>query len=158
MHKRTYFTTYWGAGWPDPKWLARYFLTSVGHHQFFESGNDSWGLTAEGVDGTEHLQPTKGRVDVDLTILGNLDHGILLNYRKWGGGLVQSYYSRGDLKKLFEWVTTVHGDRMPVGLYVPFETAWKAVKEFMENNGALPNSIEWISAKDIPTAAFPFDK
>jgi hypothetical protein len=44
---------------------------------------------------------------------------------------------------------------MPIGLFIPFEEAWKAVKEFMERDGALPRSIAWISSKDIPEEAFP---
>ena len=50
---------------------------------------------------------------------------------------------------------TAHGDKMPIGLFIPFETAWKAVKEFMECDGALPKSIEWIAGGDIPDDAFP---
>jgi hypothetical protein len=155
MRKYTYFDTLDGPGWPDGRWLERYFLTAAGQRQFFASGNDSWGLSAEGVDGTNHLQPNRGRIDINLTILGNADHGVLLFYRKWGGGVRQTYYSKGDVKRLFEWVTTAHGDRMPVGLFIPFETAWKAIKQFMEIKGALPTSIDWLSDKEIPAAAFP---
>jgi hypothetical protein len=64
MNNSTYFETSWGACWPDEEWLARYFLTADGRRDFFVSGNDSWGLTAEGVDGTDHLAQLKGRVDV----------------------------------------------------------------------------------------------
>jgi hypothetical protein len=49
----------------------------------------------------------------------------------------------------------MHGDLMPIGLYVPFERAWAAVKEFMEMDGALPKSIAWIGEDDIPDDAFP---
>jgi hypothetical protein len=40
-------------------------------------------------------------------------------------------------------------------LFIPFETAWKAIKEFMERDAALPASIAWIAAADIPAGAFP---
>lgn len=155
MNKSTYFDTYWDAGWPDEEWLARYFLTADGRRDFFVSGNDSWGLTAEGVDGTDHLAQLKGRVDVELTLQGHRDLGILLQYRKVGRQPIQTYYSKGDLTRLHQWVTTAHGDRVPVGLFIPFETAWKAIKEFMERDAALPASIEWIAAKDLPAGTFP---
>jgi Immunity protein Imm1 len=61
----------------------------------------------------------------------------------------------GDLGRLREWVKTKHGDLMPVGLYIPFERAWAAVKEFMERDGALPESIEWADDADVPEDAFP---
>lgn len=155
MNKETYFDTFRGPGWPDEKWLARYFLTTAGRHDFFASGNDSWGLSAEGVDGTDHLAHLKGRVDVNLWILGRPDLGVLLQYRKTGRQPIQTYYAKGDLSLLHQWVTTAHGDRMPIGLFIPFEKAWKAVKEFMERDAALPSSIEWIAAKDLPADAFP---
>ncbi|MEA2937729.1 MAG: hypothetical protein QOC56_1233 [Alphaproteobacteria bacterium] len=155
MHKRAYFESDWGAGWPELKWLERYFLTSAGRRQFFEEGNDSWGLTAQGVDGSDLMQPNNGRIDINLTILGNPKLGVLLCHQKWGGGLKQTYYSKGDLMRLGEWVTTVHGDRMPIGLFIPFESAWTAVRQFIEANGALPTGIVWVGDGDLPRTAFP---
>jgi hypothetical protein len=78
-----------------------------------------------------------------------------LHYHKTGGARGEFYYSKGDLSRLKERVKTMHGDLMPLGLYIPFESAWKAVKEFIERDGALPNSIEWIAGEDIPDDAFP---
>jgi hypothetical protein len=52
------------------------------------------------------------------------------------------------------WVETIPGDQLPVGLFISFETAWKAVKEFVERDGALPQSIEWIADRDLPANAF----
>jgi Immunity protein Imm1 len=154
MKKRAYFDSHDGPGWPDQSWLAKYFLTRSGRRQFFALGNDSWGLTAEGVDGTEHL-PRPGRIDIDLTILGSADLGILLFYHRMSVLDGVSYYSRGDLRRLHEWVTTKDGDLMPIGLFIPFETAWNAIKEFMETDGALPKCIDWIPARDLPVDVFP---
>ncbi len=155
MRKRIYFDVFDGRGWPTPSELKRYFLAPPGQRSSFESDNDCWGLTAEGVDGTDHLPEGKGRIDIHLTMVGNPDHGVLLHYRKWGGRLKETYYSKGDLRRLREWVRTVHGDLMPIGLYIPFETAWTAVKEFIERDGALPKSIEWIADRDVSDDAFP---
>jgi len=155
MKKSTYFDTFNRRGWPETKEFERYFLTSTGWHKFFESGNDCWGLSAEGVDGTEHLHTNTGRIDIHLTLLGHLDLGVLLNYRKWGGGLKDTYYSKGDLRRLHEWVKTKDGDLMPIGLFIPCDTAWKAVKEFIEIDGALPKSIEWVADRDLPPEVFP---
>jgi hypothetical protein len=44
---------------------------------------------------------------------------------------------------------------MPVGLFIPFETAWSAVKEFMESGGARPTGISWIDGRDLPAGVFP---
>ena len=35
---------------------------------------------SRGIDGTEHLTSPEGRIDIRLTILGNADHRVLLNY------------------------------------------------------------------------------
>jgi hypothetical protein len=154
MKKRAYFDTHWGAGWPDPGWLQRYFL-GPGALWTFDSGNDSWGLDAEGVEGSESLPLNHGRIDIHLTMVGNENHGVLLMYRKWGGGYKDTFYSNGDLSRLSEWVETLHGDRMPVGLYIPFPAAWKAVREFIKTDGALPTSTEWIAGRDLPADTFP---
>ena len=157
MKKRAYFDAFDGPGWPLPGDLQRYFLAPPGQRWTFGSDNDSWGLKADGVDGTEHLPARKGRIDVRLTMLGNPDHGVLLHYHRFGGGYPpQFYYSKGDLGRLQEWVQTKHGDLMPIGLFIPFETAWRAVKEFIEMaDGGLPKSIAWIAGDDIPDGAFP---
>jgi hypothetical protein len=155
MRKRVYFDIFDGPGWPSPGQLQRYFLADPGQRWMFDSCNDCWGLSAEGIDGTEHLPAHKGRIDIRLTMLGNPDHGVLLHYQKSGRDYREAYYSREDLRRLREWIETMHGDLMPIGLYVPFERAWAAVKEFMEMDGALPKSIAWIGEDDIPDDAFP---
>jgi len=155
MKKRIYFDVFDGPGWPTPTELKPYFLGSSGRHSSFESDNDCWGLTVEGAEGTDQLPEGKGRIDIHLTMLGNVDHGGLLYYRKWGGGYRDTFYSKGDLTRLREWVETKDGDLMPVGLFIPPAIAWKAVKEFMDREGELPNGIEWVVDSDIPAEAFP---
>src|SRR5262245_443229 len=150
MSKDTYFDKLRGSGWPSPNEMEHYFLSASGRRQAFDTRNDCWGFSAEGVDGTEHLQANKGRIDIRLTTVGNPGHGVLLQYVKAGGGRRDVHYSRGDLKRLREWARTKHGDLMPVGLFIPFEQAWSAVKEFIETDGALPQSIAWIADYDIP--------
>ena len=49
----------------------------------------------------------------------------------------------------------LHNDPLPVGLFIPFKSAWLAVKEFIETDGALPKSIEWVANKDLPAGTFP---
>jgi hypothetical protein len=156
MRKHVYFDVFVGRGWPAPSELERYFLGPAGQRwTFFRSHNDCWGLSAEGVDGTEHLPRHQGRIDLHLTMLGNADHGVLLNYAKRGGERLEDYYSRGDLRLLREWMWSRHGSLMPIGLFIPFERAWLAVKEFLQTDGALPQSITWIAGDDLPADAFP---
>jgi hypothetical protein len=99
MKRRIYFASFDEPRWPAAEELAPYLLTSEGRTQFFESGNDNWGLCAEGVDGTELLLANRGRVDVCLTIQGDPSHGALLQDRKWGGGVMEIYYSEYDLTR-----------------------------------------------------------
>lgn len=63
---------------------------------------------------------------------GHPDLGVLLIYVKSRGAAGETYHSKGDVTKLDLWVETLHGDLMPVGLYIPFRKAWPAVKEFLE--------------------------
>lgn len=108
-----------------------------------------------GVDGTGHLNADNGRIDINLEMWGHPIHGVLLIYSKWGGGYKETYSSKGDLRRLREWVRTLHNDQRPVGLFIPFEKAWLAVKEFIETEGELPKGIEWVANKDLPENTFP---
>ena len=95
------------------------------------------------------------QIDIDLTILGNPKLGVLLFYNRWSATDGKAYYSKGDLRMLRQWTVTKHGDRMPVGLFIPFKSALQAVIEFTKNDGALPKCIEWVAATDLPEDAFP---
>ena len=154
MKKSTYFDTYVGPGWPDTKWLAPYFLTDTGRRAAFDEDTDSWALRIDGLEGTGQLPQFNGRVDLVLTIIGHIDHGVLLCHQKWGPNGI-GHYSIADRSRLHEWLETKHGDLKPVGLFIPFEAAWRAVKEFVESDGMLPKSVPWIAVPDIPPGAFP---
>jgi hypothetical protein len=107
------------------------------------------------VDGTEHLAEGKGRIDLYLFMTGHPKYGVLLDYRKYGGGHQEEHFSKGDLSRLRQWIRSKHGDLLAIGLFIPIDLAWRAVKEFIETDGALPRSIEWISDKEVPDNTFP---
>jgi hypothetical protein len=154
MRKRAYFDSYWGTGWPDLKWLEPYFLKRE-PRWFAGTGNDSAGFSAQGVDGTEHLEPGKDRIDVRLDLWGNPNLGVLMIWSKSGGGHREMFTSKGDMARLRELVRSTHDTPLPIGLFIPFDAAWKAVKEFIETDGALPKSIVWIANGDLPENTFP---
>lgn len=156
MKKTTYFDGLPNHGWPNLQDLEPYFLAPPGKEWSYEGGNDSWGLHAQGLYGTEHLDPKTGRVDVDLYMVGHPQHGVILGYNKWDGREHRKYEysSTGDVSRLNEQVHTLHGNRMPAGLFIPFAQAWNAVKEFIETNGELPKSIKWVDVADLPPDAF----
>lgn len=155
MRKTAYFASQPRGGWPHPLALRRYFLAPPGQRWFFETENDSAGFSAEGVDGTEHLETNEGRIDIRLEMWGHPVLGVLLIWSKWGGGHKQTFSSKGDLTKLREWVRSTHDTPLPVGLFIPYEAAWKAVKEFIETDGRLPKSIAWVANRDLPPNTFP---
>ena len=68
MRQRVYFDVFRGSEWPSPSQLEHYFLSPAGRRQAFGTDNDSWGVSAEGVDGTEQLPRGAGRIDIHLTI------------------------------------------------------------------------------------------
>jgi hypothetical protein len=155
MRKKAYLCSRDLARWPTPEELEPYFVGPPEHRWYFEDGNDSVLLTGEGADGTEHLGNSYDRVDIMLKMWGDPDLGVLLVWTKWGGGHRQAYTSKGDLTRLHEYMLTLHDDPLPIGLFVSFEQAWRAVKEFLETDGALPRSIAWIAGQDLPPDTFP---
>lgn len=155
MKKDIYFDNFFGPGWPPLSALEPYFLAPRGKEWFYTGGNDSGSIRLEGLNGTEHLPFGRGRKDIKLSMWGNPELGVLLQYARYGGVARQDWFSKGDMGKIRQWVRSLHGDPLPVGLFIPFDQAWLAVKEFMETEGQLPTSIEWISSDDLPDNTFP---
>jgi hypothetical protein len=156
MNKTAYFAGLDYKRWPAPYEIERYFLASPGEQWFGGDGRtDTAGLWAEGADGTEHLEQGKGRVYIDLKLWGRHDLGVLLIHWKRNATSGEAYTSVGDLNRLDEMMMNTHGDILPIGLFIPFERAWEAVKEFIETDGHPPASIQWIANKDLPPNTFP---
>jgi hypothetical protein len=154
MTKRVYFDDFWGDFWPSVDELRPFFLAPPGKEWSYRGGNDSWGLDLRGLDGTEHLPHFEGQKCIQLSMWGNPDLGVLLQYTRFGGGEPrQDWFSKGDMRKIRQWVRSLHDTPLPVGLFIPFDRAWLAVKEFMETEGMLPTSIEWVD--DLPENTFP---
>jgi len=154
-----YFDRFRWSDWPAPSALEPFFLAPPGHEWSYIGGNDSWGINIKGLYGTSHL-PDADQVRVSMAMIGHRRLGVYLAYRKWDGRYREqhSYNSRGDLNRLGEFVETLHETPLSVGLFVPFPVAWKAVKQFMENDGELPDRIEWIATKDLPPHVFPLPR
>jgi hypothetical protein len=129
---------------------SSYFFAAPGQEWFHTGGNDTAGLDAEDVDGTQMLAPNHR-----IYMCGVLSLGVLLIYDKWAVGQKETYSSKGDLSRLKEWVRNLHNTPLPIGLFIPFKSAWPAVKEFIETDGQLPKSIEWVANKDLPPGTFP---
>ena len=157
MRKRIYFDRWRQYGWPAVSEIKPYFIAQKGREWFYAGGNDSAGIYIEGIDGTEHLDHFTGRKDVSLQMWGNPEHGVFVMYQRGVGpfDITNAYCSKGDMSRLGELVYSLHDTPLPVGLYIPFAKAWLAVKEFMETEGQLPKSIEWVRNRDLPPNTFP---
>jgi len=151
-----YFGPFYGGRWPPVGRLEPFFLAPKGQEWSYDGGNDSWGMGVKGIAGTDGL-PEIDQVKVTLYMFGNPDLGVYLQYDKRDGRIrhMYSYVAKGDLSRIREYVKTLHGTELSVGLFIPFREAWKAVKEFMETDGGRTSSIEWIDTRDLPPEAFP---
>lgn len=156
MNKYVYFHHFHGDFWPSQDQLRPYFHAPMGHEWFSHSGNDTGSLRLQGLEGTEDKPFGRGRKDIALQMWGIPDIGVLLIYDKIGPpGFRDTFSSKGDMTRLSELVDSLHSTPLPVGLFIPFEQAWLAVKEFMETEGQLPKSIEWVRNWDLPPNTFP---
>jgi len=153
VRKENYFHDFDGPGWPAADELKKYFSAEL----WVSSGrNDHWALRAEGLRGTQALSRNDS-VNVELGMVGSPDHGVLLQYVKWDGRIQHRdcYLSKGDLSRLGRFMYNLHDDPYSLALFIPFEQAFKAVKQFIETDGELPNCIEWVAARDLPPDTFP---
>jgi len=157
MEKRSYFQSKHLNRWPTSSEIDLYLLSSHQRQGSFASGIDGGNLVAEGLYGTESLEPLTGRVDVYLYYVINPHHGFYFQYTKWDGRISRNdtYNSKGDLKRLKEFVRSLSGTPLSLDLFVPFEWGGRALKEFIESGGELPKSIAWIPNGDLPPEAFP---
>jgi hypothetical protein len=149
MRKSSSFHDFDASGWPSPDELKKYF--SAGGRLWASHGKDSWVLRAEGLYGTAIL-PQPDAVTVDLRMTGSPDHGVTLDFARWHGRIrrLDRYCSVGDLRRLRQFMVSLQGNPYSLGLFIPFEQAFRAVKEFIESDGELPTSIEWISGEGFP--------
>lgn len=156
MWKRVYFDKFDGGFWPSVDQLRPYFLLPPGQRWFFETGNDSAGLSIGTGVYTGDPAERRAQDKVYLSMNGHPTHGIYLDYMRWDARdqRQDNFVSKGDLTRLGEFVRTLHDDPLSVGLFIPFEQAWSAVKEFMETDGTLPTSIGWIVSRDLPPEVF----
>ena len=157
MRKSCFFGDFDGPYWPAPEQLQKYFLGPSAKHQWpFPRHYDCGMLGGYGLYGTEHL-PDDQSVTVHLNVTGNSTTGVMLQYSKWDGRIRRriTYNSRGDFSRLREFVHNTEGFLLSKGLFIPFETAWNAVKQFIETDGELPTSIEWIARHHLPPGTFP---
>jgi hypothetical protein len=101
--------------------------------------------------------PQPDAVNVDLRMMGSLEHGVTLDFARWHGRIrrLDRYCSDGDLRRLGQFMYSLQGHPYSLGLFIPFEEAFKAVKEFIESDGELPTCIGWISGKDLLPERFP---
>ncbi|HMK41490.1 MAG TPA: hypothetical protein VK451_08010 [Methyloceanibacter sp.] len=154
MKKWSDFGQFRGPYWPDPQQLKQYFF-ATGNRWLQDNQNDGAILMEQAAYGTDHLPVDKGRVKINLLLWGKPELGVLLFYEKFGGGYADVFSSKGDMSRIREWVRSTHGDPLPIGLFIPFAPAFQAVKEFIEIDGELPKSIEWIANKNLPPNTFP---
>lgn len=157
MRKDAAFDAHWGNGWPELSQIEPLFLDPVARAQYFAKGRDGGNFSVEGLYGTEGLPIRGGLVSATLFLHMSPQYGVTLQYTKWDGRIQKqsSYNSKGNLGRLNEFVWSFHGTPLSVGLFVPFEDGWRAVKEFIQAEGELPKSIVWVSGNDLPPETFP---
>jgi hypothetical protein len=141
--------------WPAPERLKRYFFAPPGKEWLQDDQNDGAIFMDQAAYGTDDLPIGSGRVQIDLQLWGKPHLGVLLVYSRLGGKYADMFSSKGDMTRIRQWVRSTHGGPLPIGLFIPFAPAYQAVKEFIETDGALPKSIEWIANKDLPPNTFP---
>ena len=156
MKRLFYFDNFASDRWLALSELERFFLAPKGQEWSFAGGNDSWGMDVQGLCGTDGL-PSEEQANVHFYMTGN--RVLEPIYNTLNGTVAskhkQTYNFKGDLSRFGDFVRSLHGTPLSVGLFVPFPIAWKAVKEFIETDGELPTGIEWIASSDLPPETFP---
>ena len=138
----------------SPGSCSTIFLLRLEESGFQDGRNDSAILMEQAAYNTDDLPIGQGCVKISLQLWGKPNLGVLLVYSRLGGGYGDFFSSKENMTRIREWVRSTHGDPLPIGLFIPFAPAYQAVKEFIETDGELPKSIEWIANKDLPPNTF----
>ena len=157
VKKEAAFDDHWGKGWPEISVVEQNLSDPEKLAQLFSQGRDGACFSIEWTYDKKNSAPQSELVGATLYMHINPTHGIKLQYSKWDGriGEKKAYHSKGDLTRLREFVRSFHRTPLSIGLFVPFETGRKAVKEFLDTEGELPRSIDWILDDDLPSEVFP---
>lgn len=151
------FDDHWGNGWPDISAVEQGLADPEKLAQLLAKGRDGGCFSIEWIYDKSDSTPQFGTVGAVLYMHMNTDHGIKLQYSGWDRrtGNRETYHSKGDLMRLKQFVRSFHGTPLSIGLFVPFEKGRKAIKEFLQTDGELPRSVDWISDDDLPSEVFP---
>jgi hypothetical protein len=157
VKKEAAFDDHWGNGWPDISVVEKGLADPEKLGQLFAKGRDGACFSIEWIYDQHDSMPQTGLVGAILYMHLNPDHGIKLQYLGWDRrtGKRETYHSKGDLARLKQFVRSFHRTPLSIGLFVPFKIGCKAVKEFLQTDGKLPQSVEWISDDDLPSEVFP---
>ena len=157
VKKEAAFDDHWGNGWPEISVVEQALSDPERLAQLFARGRDGACFSIEWIYDKNNSAPQYDLVGATLYVHMNPDHGIKLQYSKWDGriGEKKIFHSKGDLARLTQFVRSFHRTPLSIGLFIPFETGRKAVKEFLETDGELPRSIDWVSDDELPSEVFP---
>jgi hypothetical protein len=157
VKKEASFDDHWGNGWPDIKAVRDCLSDPERLAQFFAKGRDGGCFSIEWIYSPSSSPPQFDLVGATLYMHMNPDLGIKLQYSRWDGrtGEKKTYHSKGSLTRLKEFVPSFHGTPLSIGLFVSFDKGSKAVSEFLQKEGELPSSIDWVSDDDLPSEIFP---
>jgi hypothetical protein len=157
VKKEAAFGDHWGNGWPDINAVEQGLSDPEKLAKLFAKGRDGGCFSIEWIYDKEGSIPRFGLVGAILYMHLHPDHGIKLQYSVWDRRTEkrETYHSKGDLARLKQFVWSFHRTPLSIGLFVPFEIGRKAVKEFLQTDGELPQSVDWISDDDLPSEVFP---
>lgn len=153
MKKRAYFLDHRGNDWPAFEVWRQYFVSPHDKRRFV-TGTNEGNLTIEGIDGTDYLE-RPNQVSVQLVFSCKADFGVQFMHSKLGRGGGQTYFSRGDLRRLHEFTKSDHNAPLPIGFFIPCELGLEVVERFDKTNGDLPDCIEWVSSSTLPFDLWP---
>jgi hypothetical protein len=158
MKRSFIFASFGETQWTDAGKIEPFFLDSKQREAMFIRRQDDGLFSIDGMEGTDNLSREADRVNARLYLNMLPEHGVTISYHHWDGRSRKKtyFYSKGNLDLINEYVRSFQGSPLQLGLFIPYEAAWRTVKEFMEGDGGLPASIDWVSAglPPIPDSMF----
>ena len=143
--------------WPAADQLEQSFLDPARRNWAFWDGGGGGYISVSGLDGTENEPDGPNRSNARIAIRAHRKHGATLDHHWWDGKrrVSTSHLSLGSTSDMTKLPHLDNRQPFAVGLFIPFELAWLALKDFMVDPIHPSKSVPWINAKDLPPSAIP---
>ncbi len=158
MRRFIFINGFEGPDWPPIATLEREFMDPTRREWAYWDGSGAAGgyMKISGIEGTEAQPDGRTRSGATISIRAHRQFGATLSHHWWDAksATATTHLSLGDRSLLSQMTTLDDRQPYPIGLFIPFELAWLAFRDFIQEPTRVTSAVPWINGVDL-TAQVP---